>query len=72
MYTHMEVSVTVELPSVLVPYDLGARFPLRHAQKHDLVPEHVLVVKVGRLRDLCPLHAHYIVRKINTFQKQTG
>ena len=51
----MEVSVTVELPPVLVPDDLRARLPLRHAQEDDLVSQHVLVVKVGRLRDLCSL-----------------
>jgi hypothetical protein len=50
--SYMKVSVSVELPSVLVPDDLRSRLPLRHAQEDDLVAQHVFIVKVGRLRDL--------------------
>ena len=53
--SYVEVAVAEQLAAVLVPHDGGPRLPLGHAEEHDLVPQHVLVVEVGGLGDLRPL-----------------
>ena len=46
----MDVTVGVDLHSVLEPRYCGPWFATSHADEHDLVPELELVVKVAGLR----------------------
>ena len=43
--------MVIQLDAVLEPDDVGPRLAGGHADEHDLVAQHVLVVEVGRFRD---------------------
>ena len=59
--THMEVVVVEQFPPVFVPDYGRPGFPLGHAEKHDLVAQHVFVVEVRGLRNLSSLTRHHLI-----------
>ena len=59
--THMEVVVVEQFPPVFVPDDCRPGFSLGNAEKHNLVAQHVFIVKVRGLRNLSSLTRHHLI-----------
>ena len=51
----MEISVCVQLSAILEPDNVGTRFAFRYTKEDNLVPQHVLIVKMRGLGNLGPL-----------------
>lgn len=60
-FMHMHVQMLIDFRTVLIPGYVGTRITLSHAQKCNLVAQHVLEIEVRGLQDLGPLQvAMYI------------
>ena len=45
-FTHMQIIMIIELPSILEPHDFWPWLPSGHTNEHNLVTKNVFIIKV--------------------------